>query len=116
MKKYIKQVIFFVVALILTTVSIYEIKESSEEAMKYMPVTNKVIILDAGHGGIDPGLQTHFAADLRDPVGAFTLVAVRTEVFRVDPNEFAQQVVEFLLPQINLFQQFLSIHGFHPPG
>ena len=55
MKKYIKQVIFFGVALILTTVSIYEIKKSSEEAMKYMPVTNKVIILDAGHGGIDPG-------------------------------------------------------------
>jgi len=55
LRKYIKQMIFFGVALILTTVSIYEIKKSSEEAMKYMPVTNKVIILDAGHGGIDPG-------------------------------------------------------------
>ena len=35
--------------------SIYEIKESSEAVMKYMPVTNKVIVLDAGHGGIDSG-------------------------------------------------------------
>ena len=35
--------------------SIYEIKESSETVMKYMPVTNKVIVLDAGHGGIDSG-------------------------------------------------------------
>ena len=43
------------VALILMTASIYEIKENSEDVMKYMPVTNKVIILDAGHGGIDSG-------------------------------------------------------------
>lgn len=35
--------------------SIYEIKVSSEDVMQYMPVTNKVIILDAGHGGIDSG-------------------------------------------------------------
>lgn len=35
--------------------SIYEIKASSEAVMKYMPVTNKVIVLDAGHGGIDSG-------------------------------------------------------------
>ena len=49
MKKYIKQVVFLVVALVLMTASIYEIKENSEETMKYMPVTNKVIILDAGH-------------------------------------------------------------------
>ena len=26
--------------------------------MEYMPVTNKTIILDAGHGGIDPGAIT----------------------------------------------------------
>ena len=43
------------VALILMTASIYEVKENSEDVMKYMPVTNKVIILDAGHGGIDSG-------------------------------------------------------------
>lgn len=42
--------IFAMVALILMTASIYEIKENSEDVMKYMPVTNKVIILDAGHG------------------------------------------------------------------
>ena len=35
--------------------SVYEIKASSEAVMKYMPVTNKVIVLDAGHGGIDSG-------------------------------------------------------------
>ena len=55
LKKYIKYVIFAMVALILMTASIYEIKENSEDVMKYMPVTNKVIILDAGHGGIDSG-------------------------------------------------------------
>lgn len=27
--------------------------------MTYMPVTNKVILLDAGHGGIDPGALTN---------------------------------------------------------
>lgn len=35
--------------------AIFEIKNVSEDVMEYMPVTNKVIILDAGHGGIDPG-------------------------------------------------------------
>ena len=47
--------VFVIVSLVLMVASIYEIKESSEAVMKYMPVTNKVIVLDAGHGGIDSG-------------------------------------------------------------
>jgi len=54
-KKYIKHIIFGVVSFTLMFVAIFEIESASEETMKHMPVTNKVIILDAGHGGIDPG-------------------------------------------------------------
>lgn len=55
MKNYIKHTVFGVIALLLVTVAIFEIKNVSENVMEYMPVTNKTIILDAGHGGIDPG-------------------------------------------------------------
>ncbi len=55
MRKNIKYIIFSVIAIILVSVSIFEIKNVSEGVMEYMPVTNKTIILDAGHGGIDPG-------------------------------------------------------------
>lgn len=55
MKKYIKQIIFGIVSFALMFVAVFEIKNASEETMKSMPVNNKVIILDAGHGGIDPG-------------------------------------------------------------
>ncbi|MCR8745990.1 N-acetylmuramoyl-L-alanine amidase CwlD [Romboutsia lituseburensis] len=55
MRKYIKHIIFGSIALILVAVSIFEIKNVSEDVMEYMPVTNKTIIIDAGHGGIDPG-------------------------------------------------------------
>ena len=58
MRKYIKHIIFSIIALLLVIVSIFEIKNVSEDVMKYMPVTNKTIILDAGHGGIDPGALT----------------------------------------------------------
>ncbi|WP_219631895.1 N-acetylmuramoyl-L-alanine amidase, partial [Burkholderia pseudomallei] len=34
---------------------IFEVKKNSQDVLTYMPVTNKVILLDAGHGGIDPG-------------------------------------------------------------
>jgi len=57
-RKYIKHIIFSIIALLLVIVSIFEIENVSEDVMKYMPVTNKTIILDAGHGGIDPGALT----------------------------------------------------------
>ncbi|MGL6106853.1 N-acetylmuramoyl-L-alanine amidase CwlD [Romboutsia sp.] len=55
MKKYIKHILFGGVALVLMLVAIFEVKNVSEDVIKYMPVTNKIIILDPGHGGIDPG-------------------------------------------------------------
>ena len=58
MRKYIKHIIFTIIALLLVIVSIFEIKNVSKDVMKYMPVTNKTIILDAGHGGMDPGALT----------------------------------------------------------
>ena len=51
-----KHIIFSSIAIILVTVSIFEIKSVSENVMEYMPVTNKTIILDAGHGGIIQGV------------------------------------------------------------
>ena len=58
MRKYIKHIIFSIIALLLVIISIFEIENVSDDVMKYMPVTNKTIILDAGHGGIDPGALT----------------------------------------------------------
>ena len=58
MKKYIKHIVFGLVSLLLVGASIIEIKSSSEDVIKLMPITNKTIIVDAGHGGIDPGAMT----------------------------------------------------------
>ena len=58
MKKYIKHIIFVVMATIITTISILKVREVSEEAISYMPITNKTIVLDAGHGGIDSGTSS----------------------------------------------------------
>ncbi len=55
MKNYIKYVVFGIIGLVLTSSCIFEISKQSKDVVKYMPVTNKTIILDAGHGGIDPG-------------------------------------------------------------
>ena len=53
--KYIKHVGLFVVILCLLSIIIFEVEKNSQEVISYMPTTNKVIMLDAGHGGIDPG-------------------------------------------------------------
>ena len=58
MKKYIKHIVFVVIATIITTISILKVKEVSEEAISYMPITNRTIVLDAGHGGIDSGTSS----------------------------------------------------------
>lgn len=47
--------IIIAVAVMITILFIVKIKNTSEDVMKYMPVTDKTIVLDAGHGGIDPG-------------------------------------------------------------
>lgn len=53
--KYRNRIVFGLVSLILIIVSIIEIRVSSEDVMKITPITNKTIIVDAGHGGIDSG-------------------------------------------------------------
>lgn len=55
--KNLKYIILFVTVLV-TILFIVKIKNHSEDVMKYTPVTNKTIILDAGHGGIDPGAMS----------------------------------------------------------
>ena len=37
-----------------------EIKNASEEVIRVMPITNKTIIVDAGHGGNNPGATAKF--------------------------------------------------------
>ena len=44
--------------MVIVIVSVIEVKTASEEVIKIMPITNKTIIVDAGHGGIDPGSMT----------------------------------------------------------
>ncbi|MGL5753832.1 MAG: N-acetylmuramoyl-L-alanine amidase CwlD [Paraclostridium sp.] len=53
--KYIKCVSLIGALLCCLSIFIFEVKKNSQNVMSYMPATNKVIMLDAGHGGIDPG-------------------------------------------------------------
>jgi N-acetylmuramoyl-L-alanine amidase len=53
--RYIKYIITLSIAITLMTFAIIEVKNNMAEPAAFMPVTNKVIVLDAGHGGIDPG-------------------------------------------------------------
>ena len=43
------------IAIIVTSLLIVKVKNASADVMEYMPVSNKIVVLDAGHGGIDPG-------------------------------------------------------------
>ena len=53
MRKY--KYIIISVAVIITSLLILKVRNASADVMEYMPVANKIIVLDAGHGGIDPG-------------------------------------------------------------
>ena len=55
MKKNIKRIILGLVLVSCIYVAIKEINSKTNEVMEYMPITNKTIVLDAGHGGADPG-------------------------------------------------------------
>ena len=59
MKRYIKYIVFGLIALVLMVVCVLKIREVSEETISYMPITNKTIVLDAGHGGIDSGASSN---------------------------------------------------------
>ena len=50
MSKLNKKIVFGIISLALLVVSLIEIKTSSDEVIKLMPITGKTIILDAGHG------------------------------------------------------------------
>ena len=58
MSKLTKKIIFGIISLVIVIVSVIEVKTASEEVIKIMPITNKTIIVDAVHGGIDPGSMT----------------------------------------------------------
>ena len=54
MRKY--KYIIISVAVVITSLLILKVRNTSaDDVMEYMPVANKTIVLDAGHGGIDPG-------------------------------------------------------------
>lgn len=53
--KYIKHISLIAALLCFLAIFIFEVKKNSQDVFTYMPVTNKVVLLDAGHGGIDPG-------------------------------------------------------------
>ncbi|GAA0106862.1 N-acetylmuramoyl-L-alanine amidase CwlD [Paraclostridium sordellii] len=53
--KYVKHVSIIGVFLCFLCIFIFEVNRNSQDVMSYMPITNKVILLDAGHGGMDPG-------------------------------------------------------------
>ncbi len=55
MKSYIKYICFIGAIFIVSGLFVIDIRNEAKNVMEYVPVTDKVIILDAGHGGIDPG-------------------------------------------------------------
>ena len=59
MKSVIRYILFGLVFLVIGTLCIVEINNKSKMAFESMPVVNKTIILDAGHGGIDPGTMSN---------------------------------------------------------
>ncbi|MGL5717571.1 MAG: N-acetylmuramoyl-L-alanine amidase CwlD [Paraclostridium sp.] len=53
---YIKKITLITITVSLLIIAFFEVKNNAQEDITtYMPASNKVILLDAGHGGIDPG-------------------------------------------------------------
>lgn len=57
MKKW--KYIIISIAVLITSLLIVKVKNEAADVMEYMPVANKTIVLDAGHGGIDPGAMNN---------------------------------------------------------
>lgn len=57
MKKW--KYIIISIAVLITSLLILKVKNEAADVMEYMPVANKIIVLDAGHGGIDPGAMNN---------------------------------------------------------
>lgn len=77
MKKYIKYTIFGMVALLLIGTCLLEVRNVSEDVMNSMPISNKTIVLDAGHGGIDPGAMNDDKSILEKDVNLAIVLKLR---------------------------------------
>ena len=131
MRKY--KYIIISVAVIITSLLILKVRNASADVMEYMPVANKIIVLDAGHGGIDPGAMnkdktilekdvnleiTKKLRDLLESSGATVIMTREKDVslYQEDGNKtIRQKYNENLKNRKNIIDEsnadiFVSIH------
>ena len=131
MKKW--KYIIISIAVLITSLLILKVKNEAADVMEYMPVANKIIVLDAGHGGIDPGAMnndktilekdvnlaiTKKLRDLLEASGATVIMTRDKDVslYEEDENKtIRQKYNENLRNRKNIIDQsdadvFVSIH------
>lgn len=131
MKKW--KYIIISIAVLITSLLIVKVKNEAADVMEYMPVANKIIVLDAGHGGIDPGAMnndktilekdvnlaiTKKLRDLLEASGATVIMTRDKDVslYEEDENKtIRQKYNENLRNRKNIIDQsdadvFVSIH------
>ena len=131
MKKW--KYIIISIAVLITSLLIVKVKNEAADVMEYMPVANKTIVLDAGHGGIDPGAMnndktilekdvnlaiTKKLRDLLEASGATVIMTRDKDVslYEEDENKtIRQKYNENLRNRKNIIDQsdadvFVSIH------